>query len=253
MAKKICIPPQFKLEKKEEIDNYYQRFINSLAPTRHVYPVGIVIGQFYHFGSHFNSSTVVLRQAGKHLPLILGDQKIKNRIEKKHSFKFEYHIAYDLPLMVIATVTSKAGNLHVKAIDFQLMTKQYLPFDTDASYRLTKQLIDDDRHFQVPLRFAMAKDKLLASAILTDTKHATPLIFNAPIETDEAEVTDDFADYDELDNAPVNVDQATQSNKDSIEKNEQEEGIELPEHAILLNIDHAKWKLPPTRGLMLKP
>lgn len=211
LSDRLFIPPVYSAERKEKNDDLMQSFIESLTPNKTESPVGIVIGQFREFGRHYNSATMSLKHVDYCFNINIGTSDVVNRLEKKNSEIFDIAEVHQFPVLVIATVINRAGILFAKRLDFQLLSREFLPIGPrDYERRLIEQLVNENRYFSVPLRFNMDKCLPLASAILEDLSEPIPIFFK----------TSNDSDSDEADSGS------------------------LPDLAIELTSNQRKWNLP---------
>lgn len=199
LADKFFMPQYYHPTKAEACNKAFFDFKQSLRPSKTQAPMGIFFGQFKRFEESYNCGKLVPCHLHPKNALRLSSMDVVSKIITKHDEKFGLAKVYpkDLFLFFIATVYYQHGELWVDSIDFQLFTKEWMPITDDVdALRLNQQLISDKRYFQVPMRFALGKDKALAQAVLTDTgKDSVPLFFEhdviKPKEDEDVPMTDE--------------------------------------------------------------
>ena len=199
LADKFFMPQYYHPNKAEACNKAFFDFKQSLRPTKTQAPMGIFFGQYKRFEEGYNCGKLVPGHVQHKNALRLSSMDVVAKLMTKHDEKFGLAQVYsdDLTLFFIATVYYQHGELWVDSIDFQLFTKEWMPIADDVdAWRLNQQLIRDKRYFQVPMRFALGKDKALAQAVLTDTgKDSVPLFFEhdviKPKEDEDVPMTDE--------------------------------------------------------------
>lgn len=244
LSRRFFMPPSFTKEKIEENNRQYFAFVQSLQSTAKNTPLGLFVGQFKEFGSVLNFATLQVKHSGPKNKLLM-DEKAVAAIHKKHQMALEMLSVYpELQLFFIATVVNFHDQLKVETIDFMLLTPEFLPLEaTDHDWRLHKQLIEENRYFEKPLRFSLPVNKPLSSAVLTDVLLLPiALMFDCQMGV----IEEPIGPTGELSNE-VDIDRHLIDNENLATEATQDHGLASQDSILAIKHTDYKWHLPKSR------
>lgn len=177
---RLYIPEAFSVEQRDALDA--RRVAHwSRALPRPGQPIQrlILIGEV----KEIVPARIGYKAIVKHLPdqAFALDEALHRRLERRFESELSLWAANDwLHLMTIATFTlSPASVPALDGLSLMPVTNQWLPVDDAFDLQLTARLVNEGRSFRKTLRYNLATEHQLPSALLTDTEEApAPLTIN---------------------------------------------------------------------------
>ncbi len=132
----------------------------------------ILVGEFKDLTAERFGAQLVI----KHLPdfPILMDQATHKRAASLlEPLQHGASVIEEAHIIVIATIASaKMGGAQLIEVAFMLVDKRWLPIVDASAHELIDSLAESERRFFVGCRYGVAPDRILATAVLTDTKQS---------------------------------------------------------------------------------
>lgn len=143
----------------------------------------------------------------KHVPdqAFALDEQLYRRLGRRFDSQLALWASADaVHMVVIATFgVSEAGIPAVGEMSLMPVTPQWLPIEDFFERQLVERLVADGRAFIKGLRYNLHRDKCLATATLTDTGGAGPLMFVVPPGLEGAAVADGIKSANPRGDAPA--------------------------------------------------
>jgi hypothetical protein len=171
LAGSLYIPEPFYPDRKDEISHRRNaRFIDLQHLEKGAKKLMILVGEVKEItAARYGFKLVVKHAPDCHFML---DEDIHKRLLKRFSGELELCTAVDgSHLMAIATFgVSTAGVASIEEIALMATTENWIPFENIREKELIDALTDRSRHFVKSMRYNMAPNRALATAVLTDTQ-----------------------------------------------------------------------------------
>lgn len=143
----------------------------------------------------------------KHVPdqAFAIDEQLYRRLGRRFDSELALWASADtLHMIVIATFgVSEAGIPAIGEMSLMPVTPQWLPIEDSFGRQLVERLVADGRAFIKGLRYNLHRDQCVATATLTDTGEAGPLMFVVPPGLEGTAIADGIAGADPRGHAPV--------------------------------------------------
>jgi hypothetical protein len=188
LADMLYIPEPFILEEKDAIA---ARRLAQFERLRHMRGADtslfIVVGEVKEIGEARFGKRIVF----KHLPdcAFMLRSDIAARLERKFMQERELWNMFD-DLHLVACGTASIGQSGIPAIEeltLMLASAQWLPFENSYEKIVVERLVAHNRRFEKCLRFNLAADKALATAVLSDTPEPVVVFVVTPESIDSAD------------------------------------------------------------------
>lgn len=143
----------------------------------------------------------------KHVPdqAFALDEQLYRRLGRRFDSELALWASADaVHMIVIATFgVSEAGIPAIGEMSLMPVTPQWLPIEDSFERQLVERLVADGRAFIKGLRYNLHRDQCVATATLTDTGEAGPLMFVVQPGLEGTAVADSIAGADPHGHAPV--------------------------------------------------
>jgi hypothetical protein len=143
----------------------------------------------------------------KHVPdqAFALDEQLYRRLGQRFDSELALWASADtVHMIVIATFgVSEAGIPMIGEMSLMPVTPQWLPIEDSFERQLVERLVADGRGFIKGLRYNLHRDHCLATAMLTDTGAAGPLMFVAPPGLEGRAVAEGISSANPRGDAPV--------------------------------------------------
>ena len=198
----LLIPEPFKSERAEELKANRSNFLNRFkeGETNKASPMGLLVGEV----KSIEPSRYGYKMVIKHMPEkpIFLSESVHKKISKY--FANELSIFEELEsihLMVISTfLTTPSNNLQVDTMSLMLVDRNWVPFESIDDLELVERLTSNQRSFIKGMRYNLPASELIASILMTDTEHPTPIyIASAGVDDDYYETLNDVLENSEYD------------------------------------------------------
>lgn len=176
LADMLYIPESFSMEKKDEITRRRLALFRTLTPVDGTTKkLMLLIGELKEMGDARFGKKVVI----KHLadcPFILNDDVYKRFLKRFDSELALWSGNENSHLIVIATFGVNAvGTAMIEEASAMLVNENWIPFESIDERMLIDELTKDRRKFVKGLRYNLPSTKVLASAVLNDTREPVAL------------------------------------------------------------------------------
>lgn len=191
----LYMPENFNLEHKEEIAARRKAFFaGAQANGNGVKHLRVLIAEVKEMGE----ARIDFKLMAKHqadLPFLLNKDLYK-RIQKNFDEELQLWQANEhWHLMVIGSFAVLPSGLpSLEEVSLILVDEHWLPFTGQDDYELTAKLVKEGRRFSKGLRYNLAQDEPLATAILTDREFLTALYIKPKTETAQIRLQQALAD-----------------------------------------------------------
>ncbi|MET3132806.1 hypothetical protein AAKU55_003086 [Oxalobacteraceae bacterium GrIS 1.11] len=166
----LYMPESFTVENKEAIARrraaLFKEAVKSDSGARQFM---LLVAEVKEIGdARFGKKLIV-----KHVPdcAFLLHEDIAKRLAARFADELEMWSAMsDVRLIVLATFSVSANGIPaMEAMTLMLTTEQWIPIENGADKSLVDRLVVEKRQFEKGLRYNLASEKVIASAILVDT------------------------------------------------------------------------------------
>jgi hypothetical protein len=227
----LYIPEQWSVEQKNYIDNrrclHLAKYLSTGSGKRKLV---VLIGEL----KELSQSRFAGKVAIKHLPDFHFNvpQDLENRLKKRFETELGLWNSDDEShLMVIATFTYDRSGATIEEASLVQLTSEWIPYESVFEKMLIDRLIAEHRPFVKGLRYNLATNKPLASAVLTNTKDRPTALFIVP-----AGATDGYGE--------VISDVTKNANMDAWIWNVEEGMPDLPHKRVAIAVPKHKEKEP---------
>lgn len=186
LSTRLYIPEPFRIETKAENEAQRKAHFAGLSKVDGgATPLGVLIAEYK---SHAQTG-IGARFTFKHIPecSFFADAELTARFERV--FEAPLNLAAMVPEshpIIIATFSmAKAGYPVLHEIGMMLATKNWIPFEHMNDMALIDALTAQKRMFAKSLRFNLAPDAPIASAVLMDSAAPVALFVGAPFEAQD--------------------------------------------------------------------
>lgn len=172
LSKILYIPPPFRPDNKDQIEQERRTFMHALRPEDKIHPLGILIGEYKAQVPTAYGRKITI----KHMPdfPFFMDEQLCKRFDRLLEEKIEDNEAYGTThLILIATFSAREHRADIREIAGMLITNQWLPFDHERELDMLDSI--SSRSFLKCLRYNLGSTAAVASALLVDTTPPTAL------------------------------------------------------------------------------
>jgi hypothetical protein len=166
----LYVPESFTVENKDAIQRRRtDRFNHAAKADGSARRFMLLVAEVKEIGdARFGKKLVV-----RHVPdcAFLLREDIAKRLATRFAGELEMWTAMnDLHLVVLGTFSVSANGVPaIEAMTLMLATEQWIPVENNAEKVLVDRLVKEGRQFEKGLRYNLAPEKVIASAILVDT------------------------------------------------------------------------------------
>jgi hypothetical protein len=143
----------------------------------------------------------------KHVPdqAFALDEQVYRRLGRRFDSELALWASADTVHMVVISTfgVSEAGIPMIGEMSLMPVTPQWLPIEDSFERQLVERLVADGRGFIKGLRYDLHRDQCLATAVLTDTGDAGPLMFVVPPGFEGIAVAEGMSSANPRGDAPV--------------------------------------------------
>lgn len=176
LADMLYIPESFSMEKKDDIARRRMALFRTLMPVDgSTKKLMLLVGELKEMGdARFGKKMVI-----KHLndcPFILNEDVYKRFLKRFDSELALWSGNENSHLMVIATFgVNGSGTAMIEEASAMLVNENWIPFESIDERMLIDELTKERRKFVKGLRYNLPSTKVLASAVLNDTREPVAL------------------------------------------------------------------------------
>jgi hypothetical protein len=188
LSEHLFMPEAFKLDDKDAIEARRLHFFTKAfaGKTATNSKLLILIGEVKELSDARYGKKLIVKHLPA-LPLML-HADIAKRLGKNFARELElwsFLSSEDVHLVIIATFCmSPTGFATIEQMGLMITNSNWIPIENSYDYELTQKLIAEKRRFIKGLRFNMAVDRPVASALLLDTADQSTALF---IESEESD------------------------------------------------------------------
>ena len=198
----LLIPEPFKSERAEELKAARSNFLNQFkeSDTNKTSLMGLLVGEV----KSIEASRYGYKMLIKHMPEkpIFLSESVHKKISKYFANELSiFEEMESIHLMVISTfLMTPSSNLQVDTMSLMLVDRNWVPFESMDDLELIERLTSKQRSFIKGMRYNLPASELIASILMTDTRHPTPIyIASAGAEEDYYETLNDVMKNSEYD------------------------------------------------------
>ncbi len=175
LTETLFIPESFSAEKKDEITRRRLSVFRSIAGDGKGKKLMLLVGELKELGdARFGKKMVI-----KHMPdcHFMMNEDIYKRFLKRYTNEMALWSGIENSHLLVIGTFSVSGNgiATIEEASVMLVDENWIPFENIDEKMLIEQLIKDERKFVKGLRYNLASSKVLASAVLSDTKEPVAL------------------------------------------------------------------------------
>jgi hypothetical protein len=204
LRSRLYIPEPFSIEQREALNaRRVAQWNHAVATPGKPQHLMLLIGEVKEIvPARYGFKAVV-----KHVPdqAFALDEQLYRRLGRRFDSELALWASADtVHMVVIATFgVSDAGIPAIGEMSLMPVTPQWLPIEHSFERQLVERLVADGRAFIKGLRYNLHRDQCLATATLTDTGNAAPLMFVVPPGLEGAAVADGISGANPRGDAPV--------------------------------------------------
>ena len=177
LSRILYVPEYFKPDRKAEIASHRNQLFANLRPTSSkATPCGLVIAEFKSVEPTAHGARFLF----KHAPdcAFFADSELAERFERIFGERLQTleAIGSGHAIVIASFSIAKAGYPVLQEIGMMLVSQNWIPFETLRELDLLSALTSESRAFQKQMRFNLAKDAPIASAVLPDTSTPVALL-----------------------------------------------------------------------------
>lgn len=186
LLESVYIPEPFVLDDKAAITaRRDQQLANYQQAKGGKGRLGMLVAEVKDIGDSRYGGKVTIKQVPD-LPFLLPKDLYKSLLKKFDVALGLWSATTDSHLLIVATFgVSSAGLAEIQEAALINFDKQWLPFDTRHEYALLADLQAAGRRFVKGMRYNLAADKPLATAVLTDTQPIPVALYVLPPDVSE--------------------------------------------------------------------
>lgn len=176
----VFVPEIWSKERDAELTAHRIKATAGLAQSGRSKPMMIVIGEVKEIAPARDGAKLVAKHLAN-FPFML-DADLRRRFDKRFANALALWDGVDgAHLVFIGTFgLAPSGIAVLSALSVMVVTARWIPFEDMYDHLLLEALTDGDRRFVKGLRYNLAEDQALASAVLTDTDVPTALYVLTP-------------------------------------------------------------------------
>lgn len=183
----LFIPESFSIEHKGEIaTRRFAKLARTAMATKGGHQLMLLIGEVKSIEPARYGHKIVIRHLPD-MPLLLAED-LHNRMVKRFANELALWSENEsIHLLTVATFgTSPAGVAHLEEACLVPVTSNWIPIEHHADAQLLEQLTQSGRRFTKGLRYNLASDRPLASAVLFDTAPTPVALYLVPPSASDA-------------------------------------------------------------------
>lgn len=204
LRSRLYIPEPFSIEQRDALNaRRIAQWSHAVAAPGKPQHLMLLIGEVKEIlPARYGYKAVV-----KHVPdqAFALDEQFYRRLGRRFDSELALWASADtVHMVVIATFgVTEAGIPTIGEMSLMPVTPQWLPIEDSFERQLVERLVADGRAFIKGLRYNLHRDQCVATATLTDTGEAGPLMFVVPPGLEGTAVADAIAGTDRCGHAPV--------------------------------------------------
>jgi hypothetical protein len=184
----MYMPESFTLENKDAIQRrrvaLFKKAVDSSGNAKQFM---LLVAEVKEIGDARFGKKLIIKHAPDCAFLLCDD--LAKRLSSRFAQELEMWTAMDdIRLVVIGTFSVSANGIPtMEALSLMLVTDQWIPIEDSSDKTLVDRLSKEKRHFEKGLRYNLAPEKVIASAILVDTPAPVALYVvpaNVPVNYD---------------------------------------------------------------------
>jgi len=186
LAEQLYIPEVFSVEREAEItQRRLARMATLVSGDNKARKLMIAIGEVKEIGA----SRYGFKLVAKHLPNFpfMIDEELYKKLDKRFGDELAlWNGVEGAHLVFIGTFwLTRAGYATLETLSLMVTTANWLPIEHGFDVMLLDTLAAHKRKYRKCLRYNLARNKPLASVLLTDTTPPTALYLDLPVDSDE--------------------------------------------------------------------
>ena len=182
----LFIPETFSLEHKSEIESRRRAKLGHAKVAKGAQPLMLLLGEV----KAIDTARYGYKMTIKHLPdmaFLVADDLMKRLVKRFESELGLWSEKESTRLLVIATFEVRdSGICSIEEACLVPVTDNWIPFESGVEADLMQELTQAGRRFTKSLRYNLATDRPLASAVLSDTAPVPTALYLVPSSANDA-------------------------------------------------------------------